>query len=122
MESEGGVLRREFGEIQQQYAELVEEYKRVCDGISRKEYEGKYAQMTLRGLSDLPSNTTVYRTIGKAFIKSEINSVRERLERVEKNAVVEKESLILKKEPLEKSIEKTEAKAKELYIEMQKTN
>ena len=77
------------------------EYRRVCETISRREYEERMAQLTTRELAALPISTKVYRSLGKAFLISNVTQVKERLGNVIDSAHNDKTKLKQRKEQLE---------------------
>lgn len=114
-------VKKEFGLAQARLSELVSEHRRLCETITRKDHEHRVALLTLKELSSLPETTTVHRTLGKAFVKSEMSHVQDRLKSVGISAAADKEKLLKRKPQLEESIEAADAKAKSLYEELQKS-
>lgn len=112
-------VKQEFQLAQARLNELVGEYRRISETIGRKEHEYKMATLTLRELGGMADDTGVYRTVGKAFIKSEKSQVQERLENVSKMAEEEKAKLVSRRASLEEVVEKAQDKAKTLYSKLQ---
>ena len=112
-------LQKEFQAAQIRLAELTSEQRRVIENIARKEHEQRMSSLTLKQLEALPNDNAVYRTIGKAFVKSDMGEVQERLKNVGNHATVERENLTTRKSQLQESIVQAEQKAKNLYKELQ---
>ncbi|PJF20177.1 hypothetical protein PSACC_00022 [Paramicrosporidium saccamoebae] len=111
-------LKKEFTAAQTRLGELVAEHRRVSEFASRKEHENKMSLLTMKELESLPAETAVYRTIGKAFILSDLPHVQERLRNVSSMALEEKEKMLTRKAQLEVLIPNIENKAKALYEEL----
>lgn len=118
-EDEGSLKRKEFAAAQMRFAELAAEHRRVVESVARKEHEQNMARLTLRELGQMGGETPVYRTIGKAFVRSSMDQVQERLESVGSLAVSEGERLRGRRAQLEMAMAATEERVKLLYKELQ---
>lgn len=114
-------MNKEFNLAQARLAELVSEHRRLSETLARKEHENRVAGLTLKELSSLPEATLVYRTLGKAFIRSELSQVQDRLRNVSASAMAEGERLMQRRAQLETSVLAAESKAKSLYEELQRS-
>lgn len=60
----------------------INDTRRLAEMIARREHEGRIASLTLAQLRALPAETTVYRSVGRAYLKTNKETVESRLENV----------------------------------------
>lgn len=113
-------LTKEFQLAQARLSELVHEHRRLVDATQRREHEARMANLTFKELSNLPQETTIFRTVGKSFLLSDMTLVKEKLSTVATNALLEREKLTVRLPVLEESIRTAEEKAKSLHKEVVK--
>lgn len=91
---------------QGQLQSLAMEYSKVCEVLARKEYEERVSQLSLCELAMLPDpdGTKVYKTLGRAFLLSSMDQVRERLGSVSRMAATEAQRLKERKQQLETTL------------------
>lgn len=98
--------RQRQQEYQEKLQSLAIEYKRVCEALARKEYEERVSQLSVRELNAIPNagSMKVYKTLGRAFLLSSMDQVKDRLETVSQAAVTEAEKLKERKRQLETTL------------------
>lgn len=83
---------------------IQNEYRRIQTTLARYEFESRMAQLTQQELSNFPSHQSIYRPLGKAFVLTDLTTVRSSLEKVVIKSQVEGEKLRQRKSELESSI------------------
>jgi len=102
---------------------MTAEYRHLVSAqLPGRDYEERVAKLTLNELSCLEPNHTVYRSMGKAYVKSSVPHIQDRLGKVIENASVDRQKLLTRKGQLEESIRAAEDKLERMIESIKSAN